>query len=192
MMMVCSRCGVDKPAACFSVRKKQCRECVNEMARRKYAEDAAYAERKREETRRYMAAHPERYQWQSLSESARAALRLKKMTGRVRALPGYKPARHDAHVRAYKLHRQMQLRAERRQLVEARMASIKVISEELVKRRREQFNKRTKELSDGYVSRRLKKNMPALKGVKLPKELLDLERLRLMIVREVNSERTKR
>ncbi|MBP8101103.1 MAG: hypothetical protein KAY54_04380 [Burkholderiaceae bacterium] len=51
--------------------------------------------------------------------------------------------------------------------------------------RRKQWNASTKNLSDGYVSRRLKKNMPSLKGVKLPKELIDLERLRLMIVREV-------
>jgi hypothetical protein len=188
MMMVCSRCGVDKPDACFGGRKKQCRECVNEMARRKYAEDAAYAERKREETRRYIAAHHERYQWKNLSESARAAAASRKMTGRLRGQPGYKPARHDAHVRAYKLHLQMQLREARRCLVAERAADERSRAE----RRREAFNQRTERLSDGYVSRRLKKNMPALKGVKLPKELLDLERLRLMIVREVNSERTKR
>ena len=52
-------------------------------------------------------------------------------------------------------------------------------------------NMLTDRLSDGYVSKRLKKNMPALRGVKLPQSLIEVERMRLMIVREVKAKESK-
>ncbi len=103
---------------------------------------------------------------------------------RTMAIPGWKASKHDAHVKAFKQN-QSRMRSElRAQALQERDAerSKRVDSPE---ERRKQWNASTKNLSDGYVSRRLKKNMPSLKGVKLPKELIDLERLRLMIVREV-------
>ena len=110
---------------------------------------------------------------------------------RLCAAHGYTPIKQQEHVRQYRLHlarldRDQKLAMERERLQE-RLARSAMGPES----KREAFNRYTRELSDGYVSRRLKKNMPLLKGVKLPKPLIDLERQRLMIVREVR-ERSKK
>lgn len=90
--------------------------------------------------------------------------------------------KHQEHVREYRLHLARIERDEKLTRQRARMertASITPMD------KREQYNRLVRDLSDCYVSKRLKKNMPSLKGVKLPKALIDLERVRLMIVREV-------
>jgi hypothetical protein len=105
-----------------------------------------------------------------------------KRLARIMALPGYKAPRHDAHVNEWKL-----LLAARRK----RKAVFVPMSEaEKVEKRRTSDNAATANLANRYIVRRLKKNMPALKGVKLPQELIDLERLRLMIKREVKQLRS--
>lgn len=107
-----------------------------------------------------------------------------KQLARSMGLPGFKPSKHDAHVRAFKLN-QSRISSELRTLAAKARAVERASRVDSSEERRRQFNACTKNLSDGYVSRLLKKNMPSLKGVKLPKDLIDLERLRLMIVREV-------
>lgn len=102
--------------------------------------------------------------------------------GRIQGLPGFWAMKHQEHVREYRLHLARIERAEKLARQRAQMeraASITPMD------KREQYNRLVRDLSDGYVSKRLKKNMPSLKGVKLPKALIDLERVRLMIVREV-------
>jgi hypothetical protein len=96
---------------------------------------------------------------------------------RVMAMPGYKAVKHQAHVNAYVLHKRAEAKTKRDLMV-----SRKTLTRDEL---RKQWRKTTERLSDGYVSRRLKKGQPLLKGVKMPQELIDLERVRLMIVREV-------
>ena len=111
------------------------------------------------------------------------------------AARGYRPIKHQEHVRQYRLHlarveRDQKLAMQRERL--QKRADFRVMDPELQRQAyRDATNRLTRELSDGYVSKRLKKNMPLLKGVKLPKPLIDLERQRLMIVREVR-ERSKK
>lgn len=83
----------------------------------------------------------------------------------------------DAHVKAWKAYH-WELKEAARKL---RGPVVRVWDE----KQKEQNRRYTAELSDGYISRRLRKGMAALKGVKLPKALIDLERMRLLIVREV-------
>jgi hypothetical protein len=127
------------------------------------------------------------------TEEAKAKASARKRMGRVLGLSGFKPAKHQAHVIAWALHKRAKARSEARAAALARAADSRLVKslsqEESRQRQLAMYNRLTRELSDGYVSKRLKKNAPLLKGVKLPKELIDLERTRLMIFREVRKVR---
>lgn len=111
---------------------------------------------------------------------------LKRM-GRALAWPGYKPAKHDGHVRAYRTHMEMLASSQRLERYRAWLAAHpKMSHEDQLQRWKQEEKEQVQRLSDRYVTRLLKKNMPSLlRGVKLPRELIDVERMRLMIVREV-------
>lgn len=102
------------------------------------------------------------------------------------ARPGFKPIKQDSHVKRWKAFcRQEQDRK--------RQESKSAFNEEWKRnRRRERQRTYTKEIKDCYVVRRLKKNCHALKGVNIPQSLIDLERVRLQIVREIKDKRTSK
>lgn len=104
-----------------------------------------------------------------------------KRMARVMALPGFTAVKHDAHV--------AQMRAYARAQQPKRVCLDWLTVDERQERRKAQQRRLTDTLSDSYVSRRLKKNMPALVGVKLPQSLIDLERLRLLLLREIANRR---
>lgn len=116
--------------------------------------------------------------------------RQKRVDAAVRDGRDFKPrtTRHAAHVDCWRGHRRRlahQLLVERQR--SATLAREARYERDPAARRYEQFNKGTRELSDGFVSRLLRKNMPSLKGVKLPHALIDLKRAQLMILREVKN-----
>jgi hypothetical protein len=105
-----------------------------------------------------------------------------KRLARIMAKPGFKPVKHDAHVRE----RRQQLAHQRRVAHEERLKSPRRTAAEKLQQKLANQSRWTAELSDSYVAKRLKKNEPLLKGMKLPQALIDLERMRLKIVREIN------
>ena len=112
-----------------------------------------------------------------------------KRMARLMAFTGFKAVKHQAHVFAYRAH---VAAVERKQRLDRykdwleTVAKAPLSREEQLAEWRKEEKKQVEMLSNRYVTRLLKKNMPSsLIGVKLPKELIDLERVRLMIVREV-------
>jgi hypothetical protein len=109
-----------------------------------------------------------------------------KRMARLMAFPGFKAVKHDAHVFARKCYLSALERQQRLERYKQRLTnSVLSIDEQRAEWRKEE-KRQVDALSNRYVTRLLKKSMPTLlNGVKLPKELIDLERVRLMIVREV-------
>ena len=101
-----------------------------------------------------------------------------KRLARIMGLPGFKQMKCDAHVRC---------RAEFLKGLKAQQSQSRqpICAKKKRDRRIASQNRATAELTDAYVRKRLRRGMPMLKGVKLPPTLIDLERLRLMICREV-------
>lgn len=82
----------------------------------------------------------------------------------------------DEHVKEWRRE------ARRKYLQDAANRPPRVKSKEDV---RQAQNSRTERMTDGYIKKRLRKGIPTLKGVDFPKSLVELERLRLSIVRFV-------
>ncbi len=88
-----------------------------------------------------------------------------KKVGRQMGLPGFKPSKHDSHVKEFKRRRSELMELEARQRAIYRSQRVES-PEERRKKENAINNERTKNLSDCYVSKRLKKNMPLLNGSK--------------------------
>jgi hypothetical protein len=180
-MKRCSACGKHKRLEDFARNpsrvdglRSNCRECANESSRARYAKDEAYRERAKQNSRKH--AKP----YSTWDEKTKIKVNENKRIGRICAKPGYKAQKHDEHVIEWSAWKK-RVRHERW------LSRVPKSEEERAQKRRDRDNRKTELLTDHYIKRRLKKNMPSLKGVSLPKSLIDLERVRLMIVREIKS-----
>lgn len=107
-----------------------------------------------------------------------------KRLARIMCISGFKPMKHDAHVKQW-----VEVRKQAKLMLREQKLKPALSKEEIDQRRRDSDKRKTELLTDHYIKRRLKKNMPLLKGVTLPQSLIDLERARLLIVREIASRR---
>jgi hypothetical protein len=107
-----------------------------------------------------------------------------KRLAKIMALPGYKAAKHDAHVKDWS-----RKKKEDAQALIVKRKKHAMPKEEIAQRMRDRDNLNTKLITDKYVRHLVVKSLPVLKGAKLPQSLIDLERARLLIVREIASRR---
>jgi len=103
------------------------------------------------------------------------ALRLRKAEAEGRPFVVRHTRKSDAHAKAL-LQEEIRIRKQKRR--EDKLSNYR-------QKNIDQNRKHVDTLSNTYVSKRLKKNMPCLVGVKLPQSLIDLERVRLSITREI-------
>lgn len=109
---------------------------------------------------------------------------------RLMALPGVKPVLHNEHVleRKRQLSRARAAEAEAKRHRQQQQRELTADQRALQKKRARMLQQAdaTRQLSDVYVAKRLKKNMPALKGVRIPVSLIEAERQRLKLIRLIN------
>jgi hypothetical protein len=204
---VCKVCGELKAIAMFSKKgcgkyRTICKACANARAAERYASDPDYREKAK------ARSQVNRPNLQLMQPEAAAAVRKMRAEcnrlGRIRGAPGFKPARHDAHVAAWRLwliqhrvairHAERQVRAEfhdahvRQWLVlypwRARDAKPRTREKRIIRRAAAR-----EELSDSYIVRLLtnsRKSCP--KGAGIPLALVELKRVHLKLTRYLNQE----
>jgi len=204
---VCNRCGDTKPLSMFAQHgrgkfRAVCKSCINAAAVDRYARDSAYREQKKAHARSI------RKDIQNMEPAAVEAIRERrreyKRLGRLRGAPGYKPARHDAHVSCWSDWRASKevehQEAERRLLAQLHDAHVKAAGPRVVWLRQEarqetregRIRRRAvarEQLSDSYIVRLLtnsRKSCP--KGAGIPPALIELKRAHLKLKRYLNHE----
>lgn len=197
----CSRCGLTKLLAAFkfepSVQRYRtvCRECRNEAARRRYSTDEVArtkAQERAAEQQQRIKSTPE------LLLAAREQRREYKRLGRICAKPGFKPAKHEAHVRCWVEWSKQQLKppvlhdahvsaaaADR-----ARWWHLHVKHQPRVAIARQRRHQQAREtLADSYLTKLLtngRTSCPISAGI--PQSLIELKRAHLRLVRHLNQQ----
>lgn len=99
----CATCANEKNVSLFdrsrSGYRSVCKQCRSEAAKRRYAEDEQFREARKEESRRNhkpMGELP-----REVAEKRREYKRERNRLGRICGRTGYKPAKHDAHVKEF-------------------------------------------------------------------------------------------
>lgn len=111
-----------------------------------------------------------------------------KRMARVMGLKGFKQTKCDAHVLQWRAWRAKEMR----RLNYERHCMSKLSADDRIQRRRDKDNRNTALLKDKYVRHLIVKSVPLLKGVELPQALIDVERMRLMIVIEITAKEKSR
>ena len=126
--------------------------------------------------------------WKKMCGNARSS-KYKRMA-RMCSSHGFKEIRRDAHVK--ERNRMMKEAEWMFRLILAKKpfgAPVALSGEEIVKRRRQKDSEHVATLSDKYVRHLIVKSMPIMKAVHVPHSLIEVERARLMIVREIKYRR---
>jgi uncharacterized protein YhdP len=204
---VCKVCGELKAIAMFSKRgsgryRANCKACGSAASAARYASDADFREKAK--TR----SHVNRPNLQVMQPEAASAVRKMraeyKRVARIRAAPGFKPTRHDAHVCAWRAwsmeQRAISLEAQRKHMAELHDAHVKE-ARAVIRWRARDAKPATREqrlrrraaarehLSNSYIVRLLtnsRKSCP--KGAGIPLALIELKRVHLKLTRYLNQE----
>jgi hypothetical protein len=204
---VCKICGELKAIAMFPKRgggryRTKCKACGRAAVNARYAGDAEFREKAKERSR------VNRPNLQTMQPEAAEAVRKKraeyKRMGRIRGSPGFKPARHDAHVIAWRAWaakgRAMLLEAQRQHLADLHDAHVREARAILRWRardakpstREQRVHRRAaarERLSDSYIVRLLTNSRKSCtKGAGIPSALVELKRVHLKLTRYLNQQ----
>lgn len=203
----CSRCGERKPLTRFKFDMSRqrfrtvCKDCANRQARQLYAADSCQREKINTRNAQY---RKRRVSEVSLVQIDRERRRQYKRLGRICALPGYRPARHDAHVRCWRdwcKTKDAEHREAKRLLLERlHDAHVKAAGRRIVWLRRDakpqtreqRIRRRAaarEQLSDSYIVRLLTNSRKSCsEGAGIPPALIDLKRVHLKLKRYLNQD----
>lgn len=125
-MKCCTKCGQVLPLALFKADKRkqdgraaECKKCRNARSALRYATDEAFRARALERSRN--TKRP----FNTWSQEERDKANERKRLGRLQALPGYKAARHDAHVDAWRALRPKPVRQKQLELHDAHVKALR-------------------------------------------------------------------
>lgn len=201
---VCSKCGQSKQLSAFKFEKSRglyrssCRACINLRQRDRYATDDDY---RLEVKARVRARNQQIKESPELAQAAREQRRKYKRLGRLCAKPGFKPARHDAHVKCWKVWRKKQqarpvLHDAHVQLARSdqlRWWHLHVKHQPCVALGRQRRRRQAREtLASSYLTLLMtngRTSCPVSAGI--PSALIELKRVHLRLVRYLNEQRGK-
>ena len=204
----CRRCGLTKLLAAFKFdgsRKRHrtiCRDCDNAHRRDRYAAEDELRLKAQERAARYqqqIKCAPDGLQAARAREQRREYKRL----GRICGKPGFKPAKHDAHVQCWVQWAKQRLKSQQQKppvLHDAHVKQARAIQRlwwhlkkkhaptvKLARRQRRQKARET--LADSYLTLLLtngRTSCPTSAGI--PQSLIELKRAHLRLVRHLNQQ----
>lgn len=204
-LKTCTRCGEAKNLTMFNRKgagkySSACKHCISGAAAARYASDAGYRERVRARTRRNT---PDLQQMSAEDATAIRSIRAeRKRMGRIMARPGYRPARHDAHVVLWKKLIKADLavglaatRNTRAQLHDAHVKAAKnrihwlraKVKPQTRQMRLHRLATARQHLSDSYIPRLITDGLRSCPtGAGIPPALIDLKRMHLKLRRYLN------